>query len=175
MAFRWSERVPETGSSVSPRDVVVCCDGTWNEPRSSTTNVLRVVAALDERPTTRCFYHPGVGTVATTSKLFGLRRRLAEFLDGATAWSFEPRVAMAYRFVVENWRPGDRLFLFGFSRGAFAARVVAALLHRVGVLKPQHVNLIPHLIALYRKRLGEPGNRGYWSGIEMFRNKFSLN
>ena len=165
----------QTGPTESSRDVVVCCDGTWNEPRGAATNVLRVVGALSERRETSCFYHPGVGTVATTSKFTGGRRRVAAFLDGATAWSFEPRVAMAYQFIVENWRPGDRLFLFGFSRGAFAVRVVAALLHRVGLLKSQHVNLIPHLIALYRKRSGTRGDRKYWSGIEMFRNTFAVN
>ncbi len=58
----------------------------------------------------------------------------------------------AYRFVIENYDPGDQLFLFGFSRGAFTVRSLAGLMRSCGILRRNAVYAIPKAFRLYRSR-----------------------
>lgn len=85
------------------------------------------------------------------------RRRSRRSRDGrpnlramppATACS--TMVADVYAYLMRTVRTGDTIFIFGFSRGAFTARVVAGLIHRCGVLKPEFMGLIPYALDLYR-------------------------
>lgn len=50
----------------------------------------------------------------------------------------EDRIAAAYGWLASSWHPGDPIFVFGYSRGAFAARSLAGMIGRVGLLKPEH-------------------------------------
>lgn len=59
-------------------------------------------------------------------------------------------MAQAYGFLVEHHQPGDRIFLFGFSRGAFTVRAVAGLIHLCGLMERGHENLVPALLQTYR-------------------------
>ena len=69
---------------------------------------------------------------------------------GAFGHGLEDNVYEAYRFLVGNYEPGDELFLFGFSRGAFTARSLAGMIRKCGILERQHVRRYPAAIALYR-------------------------
>src|ERR1700759_3080316 len=100
--------------------LVICCDGTWNTQDQegggrSPTNVTRVydgVVAQDEQGVVQTtYYHPGVGT-----------SRGEKILGGAFGFGLSHDVKDAYRFIVTHFEPGDELFFFGFSRGAFTAR-----------------------------------------------------
>ncbi|MGQ0844320.1 MAG: DUF2235 domain-containing protein [Sporichthyaceae bacterium] len=127
--------------------LVMCCDGTWNTPRggSDATNVWKLRTAV--APTgadgleQRVYYQPGVGTSQSgrlRGGLFG--RGLAE------------NVRDAYGWVVENFEPGDALFLLGFSRGAYTARSLAGLIRNCGVLRPEAAGRIGAAFRLYRNR-----------------------
>ena len=76
-----------------------------------------------------------------------------------------------YRFLVENYEPGDELYFFGFSRGAFTARSTAGLVRNSGILRAAHVDRIKDAYALYRAR----GRRSHPRGIEaqIFRQMYS--
>jgi hypothetical protein len=80
-------------------------------------------------------------------------------------------VRSCYRFLVENYEPGDELYFFGFSRGAFTARSTAGLVRNSGILRAAHVDRIKDAYALYRAR----GQRGHPRGIEaqIFRRMYS--
>ena len=54
----------------------------------------------------------------------------------------------AYVFVMNNFREGDQLFLFGFSRGAYSARAVASVLHMYGLIRPGNEPLVPYAIRM---------------------------
>ncbi|MFD7702880.1 DUF2235 domain-containing protein [Streptomyces caelestis] len=130
--------------------LVVCCDGTWNvADQPSKTNVAKV--ALSVRPgfaagrEQRVYYHSGVGT-----------HRWERLRGGAFGVGLSRNVVDAYRFLVETYEPGDELFLFGFSRGAFTARSLAGLVHNSGVLRRDHADRIPEAWALYRDRIEQP-------------------
>jgi uncharacterized protein (DUF2235 family) len=126
--------------------LVVCCDGTWNRPDAkSPTNVVRLkdaVAASDGEIRQVVHYHEGVGTGE------GMDR----FIGGGFGWGLSRNVRDAYRFVVEQYDPGDQLFFFGFSRGAYTARSAVGLVRNAGILRRQHADRIDEAYELYRDR-----------------------
>ena len=101
--------------------LVLCCDGTWSTPdQTHATNVTKIALAVEpdgDGVAQLVFYQRGVGTS------FGERIR-----GGAFGWGLSWGVQDVYRFVVDNYEPGDELFLLGFSRGAYMARSTAGLL-----------------------------------------------
>lgn len=127
--------------------LVMCSDGTWNRrdagPRS--TNVAKMAEAV--KPTqgrTRqlVFYDEGVGTGGFWDRLVG----------GATGRGLEKNVLDAYHFLVENHDPGDEVFLFGFSRGAYTARSVGGMLRKCGILRRDSLHLLGDAYKLYRSK-----------------------
>ena len=87
------------------------------------------------------FYSAGVGT-----------KRGARFRGGAFGVGLSRNVRECYRFLVENYEPGDRLFFFGFSRGAFTARSAAGMVRNSGILRREHANRLDDAFGLYRSR-----------------------
>ena len=128
-----------------PRRLVICCDGSWNRPDTDRpTNVVKVargVVPVDERGTSQLVYYDwGVGT---SGKLDGIT-------GGAFGDGLSRNVQDAYRFIVDNYQPGDQIYLFGFSRGAFTARSVSGLIRQCSILRKEHGAQIPAGYELYR-------------------------
>ena len=118
--------------------LIVCCDGTWNRADQvvdgvpSPTNVWKLQSALADKdaegnPQVVC-YLEGVGT-----------RRWERIRGGGFGVGLSRNVQQAYRFLFENYEPGDELYFFGFSRGAFTARSTAGLVRNSGILRPEHL------------------------------------
>lgn len=131
-----------------PRNIVVCCDGTCNEHSESNTNVGYFFEAVDrDDPGQVAFYDAGVGTFGP----FGWRldKSFGKLLGAAFGYGLKQNVEHAYRFLMDHYVEGDRVFLVGFSRGAFAARSLASMLHKCGLLYPSHVNLVPYASQKY--------------------------
>ncbi len=134
--------------------LVICCDGTWNfADQKSPTNVTKVALAVaptdDEGREQRVFYHRGVGT-----------HRWDRIRGGAFGMGLSRGVCDAYRFLVQNYEPGDELFFFGFSRGAFTARSTVGLVRNAGILRKENMPLIKKAYALYRSRTDTKTPRG---------------
>lgn len=104
-------------------NIVACFDGTWNENETQNTNIHRLFEHID-RNTSISNYYSGVGVGS---------RLLGSCLDALTGRGVFRTVRAAYTFVRGNFRPGDRVFVFGFSRGAYAARHLAGMISRVGL------------------------------------------
>src|SRR5215207_1898369 len=117
------------------KNLVVCCDGTGNETGVLTTNVLRI-----QRITTGfdrdqiVYYDFGVGTKDGPDPWHELAQKTDLGLALATGAGLDTKVTQAYEFLAENYSDGDRIFLFGFSRGAYAARILAAMIYKIGLL-----------------------------------------
>ncbi len=151
--------------------LVMCCDGTWNTPdearggATAPTNVTKLalaVAPLDSAGgEQRVFYHRGVGTGAS---------RWDHVVGGTFGLGLSRNVRDAYRVISENFEPGDEVFLFGFSRGAFTARSTAGFIRNSGILRPEHADRLDEAYALYRSRSAHP------RGIEarLFRRSYSF-
>jgi uncharacterized protein (DUF2235 family) len=132
--------------------IVICCDGTWNTPDQTAhgvaepTNVTKLADAVlrsADGVAQMLFYHPGIGTSGSW---------LSRLYDGYTGSGISGTILEAYRFVIENYEPGDQLFLFGFSRGAFTVRSLAGLIRSCGILRHNAVYAIPKAFRLYRAR-----------------------
>ena len=116
-------------------NIIVCCDGTWNTPDAmedglpSPTNVVKLYNALapvdaDGQPQT-FYYHPGVGTDGT---------RLNRALGGSTGKGLDLNIMSAYHWLARTYREGDRIWLFGFSRGAYTVRSLGGMISMCGLL-----------------------------------------
>ncbi|NKQ51443.1 DUF2235 domain-containing protein [Amycolatopsis sp. K13G38] len=126
--------------------LVICCDGTWNTwKQPAPTNVVKVseaVAPMDEHAVLQLgYYHAGVGT-----------RPWDRVLGGAFGFGLSRNVRACYRFLVRHFEPGDEVFLFGFSRGAYTARSTAGFIRNCGILARHNEDRIAEAYRLYRDR-----------------------
>lgn len=132
-----------------PKNVVICCDGTANEFARANTNVVKLYMTLQNDPATQVtYYHPGIGTMEPPGALSTFSRRLTRVAGMAIGYGLADDIRDAYVFVIQQFEPGDRLFLFGFSRGAYTARAVASLLHLYGLIRPGNEALVPYAIRM---------------------------
>ena len=117
------------------KNLIVCCDGTWDTPEQTTrciatpSNVVRLhnaVAEKDEAGNDQLeYYHPGVGTEGHWwQKVAG----------GALGTGLDQNIMSAYRWLGSHYEDGDNVYAFGFSRGAFTARSLIGLIGACGLL-----------------------------------------
>ncbi len=131
--------------------IVICADGTWNDRDqvdkqtgkrrpTNVTKVARAVLPRDPQGVDQVVcYHDGVGTGGQVDRLSG----------GAFGRGMEGNIRVLYRFIVYNFVPGDELYLFGFSRGAFTVRSLAGFMARVGLVDKDDDYYVPELYACY--------------------------
>ena len=133
--------------------IAICFDGTWNRPEETLgedfpTNVLHFARAIRPRDDNGreqvVFYDWGIGSYHD------------ELLAGSTGYGLEKNVMDGYRFLVHNYQPGDEIYLFGFSRGAYTARSLAGMINNCSILQKRHANRIPEAFKLYKTRKYKP-------------------
>ena len=132
--------------------LVVCTDGTWNsrdsakEDGSGLTNVAKIERAVAPRDAAgvlqHSLYHAGVGIGPWYERMVG----------GAFGVGLSRNVQACYSWLVELYEPGDELYLFGFSRGAYTARSLAGLIRNCGLLQREHRARVAEAYTLYRDR-----------------------
>lgn len=163
------------------RNVVICFDGTNNEFGTTNTNVVRLVQALDRTPgRQRLYYDPGVGTIAEPGAFGKVRQWMSRIAGLAFGAGLDWKVQEAYTYLMDFWEPGDNVYIFGFSRGAYSARVLAGMLYAVGLLPRGAYNMVPYTMRLYRKlrearsKADEKSHAGEWARLcEEFRWTFA--
>jgi uncharacterized protein (DUF2235 family) len=127
--------------------IAVCCDGTGNEideNNENISNVLKFFRCLRKTSSTPgqiVFYDPGVGTLARPNPWRKMWQDAFAIFGLLTAYGLDDNVLSAYEFLLENYGDGDEIFLFGFSRGAHTVRILAALIHEIGLLEKSQRNL----------------------------------
>lgn len=132
-----------------PKNIIICADGTGNTTiKGRGTNVFKLYEAVDQNghrfDSTAvqqvAIYHDGVGTESLKwLRIFG----------GVFGWGLSRNVKQLYGELARVYDPDDRIFLFGFSRGAFTVRTLAGLLASCGVLDPKRY----------------PTNYGFWKAV----------
>ena len=153
-----------SGGNGAGRNIVVCLDGTNNRYDATNTNVVKLYAMVDESGTDQlAYYQPGIGTFAPPGVWGKTKRWFITRLDLAVAWLLEEHVTSAYLYLMRYYRPGDRIFIFGFSRGAYTARVLAGMLHKVGLLTPGNEELLPFAWDNFRRVPDDDIARGFHS------------
>jgi uncharacterized protein (DUF2235 family) len=132
--------------------IVICCDGTWNTPDKTeeglpaATNVVKLAEAVPPLAWgvgQRVYYDAGVGTSGG---------RLRRLFDGATGSGLSKNIRQAYSYLITHYEPGDELYLFGFSRGAFTVRSLAGLVRNSGLLRRDALDRVDDAFELYRCR-----------------------
>jgi uncharacterized protein (DUF2235 family) len=155
------------------RNIVICADGTGNTFETNVSNVVRLVTSLRLSDGSRqiVLYDQGVGTRAHDVRVAKSLARekgwsalhilpapkalrvvppfLARQLGRGFGYGLAENVAQMYGELAGCYSDGDRLYLFGFSRGAFTVRVLAGLLHRCGLLPPRHLDQFQRAFELY--------------------------
>jgi uncharacterized protein (DUF2235 family) len=132
--------------------IIICCDGTWNKPglkdrgKEVETNVEKMYKAIETQkpsfPQVK-YYGQGVGTrLALTDK----------FVGGSTGLGIDRNIQDAYKFLMWSYEPGDEIYLFGFSRGAYTVRSLAGLIRNCGIMKPEYLHIVDEAYQLYRDR-----------------------
>ncbi|MCV7286693.1 DUF2235 domain-containing protein [Mycolicibacterium wolinskyi] len=132
--------------------IVICLDGTANQiGAGNPSNVAKLFAMLnkDNPDTQLAYYDPGVGTLAPAAALTPARRTVSLLYTRAVGSGLKANVAEAYQYLMHHWRPGDAIYVFGFSRGAYTARALAGMLLRPGLLRPGSDNLVPYAVEKY--------------------------
>jgi len=151
---------PESGG----RNLVILCDGTGNELGGALagdvgairiSNVLKLYRIAEKGKRQLVYYSPGVGTIGRVDFLYRWKQKFLGVFGLATGYGLDDNVLSAYRFLVENWQEGDRIYLFGFSRGAWTARVLAGLIHLVGLVRPSQLNMCDNALATYKRAAKE--------------------
>jgi uncharacterized protein (DUF2235 family) len=133
------------------KNIVVCCEGTAGEYGLRRSNVARLYAALSRDTQAQlAFYDPGVGTLTAPLSITEPLRMLRTGLGLAFGYGMTRSLRDAYRYLMQTYQTGDRIFLFGFSRGAYTARALAGVLHKCGLLLPNNDNLLPHVLKVYK-------------------------
>ena len=169
-----------------PKNIVVCCDGTANEFERDRTNVVKLFHALKKDPATQaCYYHPGVGTMAAPGFVTRTGTFLAELAGLAFGYGLNTDICDAYIFICRTFEPGDKVYLFGFSRGAYTVRALASLLHMYGLVPRDNERQVPYAVRLMwaihhlRKRAAgpdapqDPRVAEYFGLAEQFKETFS--
>jgi uncharacterized protein (DUF2235 family) len=135
-----------------PKQIVICCDGTGQKLDVHCSNVVRLFSVLDRSHSNAqiACYDAGVGTIPSAGALTWVSRQLTLRAGQWFGYGLLDNVARVYGFLVDHYEQGDPIYLFGFSRGAFTVRVLAGLLHRIGVLRPEAKAMIPYAFELYR-------------------------
>jgi hypothetical protein len=138
--------------------IVICYDGTWNAVGNpnEVTNVVRVgqaVSKIDDNGVAQMvYYNAGVGSGGP----------IDQFLGGVFGVGLRSNVKRGLAFLSLNWEPGDEIFIFGFSRGAYSARALAGVIGAIeGIPKPQCFHLLEKVWDYYRLEPNErtPENR----------------
>lgn len=148
--------------------IVICADGTWNRPEKDLekdfpTNVLKLARAIqpisDDNTPQQVFYDWGVGSYYDAVG------------GGATGRGIEKNITDCYRYIVQNYSPGDELFLFGFSRGSYTIRALCGLVNNCGILFRTDAPLIEEAFEHYKRSGAEYSPSG--SKSVGFRNEHS--
>ena len=132
------------------KNIVICCDGTGAEYGRNNTNVVKLYQRVIRDSDQIAFYDPGVGTFSFLGREVG--RRVGIQLGRFFGAGLQQNVEDAYRYLMDRYEAGDKVFLFGFSRGAFTVRALAGMLHKCGLLQKGSINLIPYASKIYNRR-----------------------
>ncbi|KAG9309081.1 hypothetical protein JVU11DRAFT_10963 [Chiua virens] len=125
----------------TPRNLVVCIDGTANKFGRNHTNVVKLFDAVDcdskdPLPEQYTYYLSGIGTRPRVVHVFKrIHKAIVDKLDMAIAWNMEEIVKDAYGWLAGKYQEGDQIYLFGFSRGAYQVRILAWMIYEVGLIK----------------------------------------
>jgi uncharacterized protein (DUF2235 family) len=146
--------------------LAVFFDGTWNTPNDR-TNVYKLYKLVNDIDLSQqqAIYIQGVGSGDSG----GLVASFKHFLGGAFGDGLSENIIKGYRWLADTYRPGDDIFLFGFSRGAYSARSLSGMIRNCGILRKNQVDQADEAYNLYRDHLPPDSD-----AAREFRRRFAM-
>lgn len=146
---------------------MVCADGTWNRPeedlrKDNPTNVLKLARGIspgDEENKQHVFYDWGLGSYHDSVRA------------GITGRGIHKNILDGYRYIVHNYAPDNRIFLFGYSRGAYTVRAICGLINNCGIIRRADARLIASAWKIYKSPAAKNHPKG--DAAQAFRNDYS--
>ncbi|TFK61202.1 hypothetical protein BDN72DRAFT_828458 [Pluteus cervinus] len=153
------------------RTLVLCFDGTGDQFDSDNSNIVQLFTMLkkDDRSQQMVYYQAGIGTYTSPQVATPLASKISKAMDEAIAWNLDAHVMEGYEFLMQNYTAGDRICIFGFSRGAYTARSLAGMIHKVGLLPACNHQQVPFAYKMYTTE-DEVG----WQQSNAFKKAFSI-
>ncbi|KAF8066486.1 hypothetical protein FPV67DRAFT_1781048 [Lyophyllum atratum] len=171
------------------RALVLCFDGTGDQFDSDNSNIVELFTMLkkDDRDKQMVYYQAGIGTYTSPQVATPLAAKISKTMDEAIAWNLSAHVmgtlvphlfrsriilmscADGYEFLMQNYKAGDRICIFGFSRGAYTARGLAGMIHKVGLLPACNHQQVPFAYKMFT-RADDLG----WKQSNAFKKAFSV-
>ncbi|KAG2111057.1 hypothetical protein BD769DRAFT_1347886 [Suillus cothurnatus] len=154
---------------VSGRNLVICIDGTSNKYGDKNTNIVELYSEMVKNREQLTYYNSGVGTYAKGHTHW--MKQASTVFDLAFAFNISQTIMDAYRWLSDAYQHGDKIFLFGFSRGAYQVRALAGMIHEMGLILPGNIEQIPYAFELYSAiNSGKPKDKLLAAG---FKSTFS--
>ena len=141
------------------KNIVICLDGTNNQLKAAiNTNVVRLFSMLDLKDPARQvgYYDPGVGTFSSPSAWTPVARTISRYAGLMFGAGLRQNLGEAYSYLIDAYEPGDHIYVFGFSRGAYTARALTGMLDVFGVFRPGSGNLVPYAVNAFARQHDRP-------------------
>ncbi|KIK60798.1 hypothetical protein GYMLUDRAFT_225554 [Collybiopsis luxurians FD-317 M1] len=160
--------IPETHKH---RTLVLCFDGTGDQFDDDNSNVVNLFSMLkkDDPWQQLVYYQAGIGTYTIPQIAQPAMAKLHKVLDMMFGHHLDAHVMSGYEFLMQNYSIGDKICIFGFSRGAYTARALAGMIHKVGLLPRHNLQQVPFAYKMY-SREDETG----WQLSSAFKQAFSI-
>ncbi|KAJ6500908.1 hypothetical protein C8R45DRAFT_979499 [Mycena sanguinolenta] len=153
------------------RTLVLCFDGTGDQFDNDNSNIVQLFSMLHKGDRSRqmVYYQAGIGTYTTPQIATPFWSKISKLLDEGLAMSLDAHVMGGYEFLMQNYTANDRICIFGFSRGAYTARSLAGMIHKIGLLPADNHQQIPFAYKMYTNN-SEVG----WAQSNAFKKAFSI-
>jgi uncharacterized protein (DUF2235 family) len=153
--------------------LIVCSDGTWQDLyKDYPTNVVKMAQAILPSGSNGVrqiiYYDEGLGTKQIGGK--SIIDELTKIGGGGIGLGLDYKIKDAYQFLCLNYEPGDDIYLFGFSRGAYTVRCLAGLIYNSGLPHRKFIRRIPEAYELYRDK--NPSKKPGGDDAISFRNHY---
>ncbi|KAG7451929.1 uncharacterized protein BT62DRAFT_959841 [Guyanagaster necrorhizus] len=166
--YTLEETIPPRHSN---RTLVLCFDGTGDQFDSDNSNVVNFFSLLkkDDPSTQLVYYQAGIGTYSIPEIASPITAKLSRMVDSMIGIHLDAHVMGGYEFLMQNYEAEDKICIFGFSRGAYTARALAGMIHKIGLLPRCNHQQVPFAYRMY-SREDELG----WAQSAAFKKAFSI-
>jgi uncharacterized protein (DUF2235 family) len=162
-------------SEQTSKNIIICLDGTGNQFGDNLSNVVKLYRMLFKSVSGKqiTYYDPGVGTMGDPTYKTLVGREINKVMGKAFGRGLMKNVIEAYTFLMEHYEDGDKVFIFGFSRGAYTARALAAFIKDIGLLEKGANNLVPYAMKLFLEEVPKDDeNSKFYKKLSKFRSTY---
>ncbi|KAG2353991.1 hypothetical protein BDR07DRAFT_1342129 [Suillus spraguei] len=159
-------------SAHTGRTLVLCFDGTGEQFSADNSNIVQLFSMLvkDDPALQMVYYQAGIGTYTIPEMATPMMAKVSKTIDMMIGNHLNAHVMGGYEFLMQNYEAGDKICIFGFSRGAYTARALAGMIYKVGLLPRCNHQQVPFAYHMYS--CDDPEG---WKQSNAFKKAFSIN